>query len=683
MHFQQQNMLWGLLLLAIPLFIHLYQFHQTKTIFFPGVFRLTQQMQQSRRQKKTEHLLLLISRCLGIVCLVFAFAMPSCTDKNTSNKAQSNRIVVLFDNGLSMSARNQEGLLMEQARNQLRDMLGALNEESKVMLLTQNPLMSKQWTSPSQLISIIDTLDFVDQQVQWNDWLIQVDGMSKELAAEPISAVVFSDAQRSFLGNTPLVPQNKAIDWHFVQFDLEPGHGLDQGVQTGNLSIDSAWYVTQWEGNNQGNELLARIANYSDAEMDASVSLTSAGSTLQAQSITLLPGAVRDVVFILPTNKLHQPLQLQLEPDAFVYDNTLMIHPISDWSMQVGVIGSHPAFDAFFLAQPLLKKHSIGFPIKDAELAQLQALVLIGNPVLGVSDQEKLIQFMSDGKPVIQVLKEATVSNQLHSVMGDITGKWDASSQRIAMGGLSHPLFENIFSGSLSDKTQLPTIEGYFELQDLSDFESVLQLEGGQSVFINRIQGNGSFWIWLSDLNKGSQSLLQSSWFLPIFTQVIASKAIGDRSLYGIMHSKSLMALPADIDVDERAASLSANGVLHLVDLQQNASGQKAMYIGPEPTQPGYYYLKSPKMSDSILLAFNHTRSESDLRSVENWPKEFDGISDRWKHLQSRSLKSILDNESLNGLWRLFIWAAAFFFALEVALLVYREKIKRKEVLQP
>ncbi len=676
-------MLWGLLLLAIPLFIHLFQFHQTKIIFFPGVFRLTQQLQQSRRQKKTEHLLVLLFRCLGIVCLVFAFAMPSCTDTNSSNKAQLNRIVVLFDNGLSMNVRNEEGLIMEQARNQLRDMLGALNEESKVMLLTQDPLLLKQWTSPSQLISIIDTLNVVDQQVQWNDWLTQVDGISKELAAEPISAVVFSDAQTSFLGDIPLVPQNKAIDWHFVQFDLEPNPGLSQGIQTGNLSIDSAWYVTQWEGNNQGNELVARIANYSDAELDASVSLRSEGYTLQVRSITLLPRAVRDVVFILPSNKLHQPLQLQLEPDAFAYDNTLMIHPIADWSMQVGIIGSHPAFDAFFLAQPLLKKYPIGFPMKEVELGQCQALVMIGNPVLGVSDQGKLSQFMSDGKTVIQVLKDVTVSNELHTVIGNIRGKWNATPQRIAMGGLSHPLFENIFSGSLSDKTQLPSIEGYFELQDLSDFESVLQLEGGQSLFINRTQGSGSYWLWLSDFSKGSQNLLNSSWFLPIFTQVIASKAIGDRSLYGIMHSKSLMALPADIDFDERAASLSAKGELHLVDLQQNASGQKAMYIGPEPTKPGYYYLKSPKMSDSILLAFNHTRSESDLRSIENWPKGFDGISGRWKHLQSKSLKSILDNDALNVLWRLFIWAAAFFFALEVALLVYREKIKRKELPQP
>jgi len=138
MHFQQPNMLWGLLLLAIPLLIHLFQFHRTQTIYFPGVFRLIQRLQHARQQKKVQHWIVLLARMMAITCLVFAFAMPSCSSSNR-NQAYSH-VVVLFDNSYSMGTKNADGVIVEQAKSQARTMLSGLAQEVQVRLFTQDPL---------------------------------------------------------------------------------------------------------------------------------------------------------------------------------------------------------------------------------------------------------------------------------------------------------------------------------------------------------------------------------------------------------------------------------------------------------------------------------------------------------------------------------------------------------------
>jgi len=141
MHFQQPNMLWGLLLLAIPLLIHLFQFHRTQTVYFPGVFRLIQRLQHARQQKKVQHWIVLVARMMAISCLVFAFAMPSC---NSNSRTQEySHVVVLFDNSYSMGTQNQDGVLMEQARAQARKMVMGLKQEIQVRILTQDPLLTR------------------------------------------------------------------------------------------------------------------------------------------------------------------------------------------------------------------------------------------------------------------------------------------------------------------------------------------------------------------------------------------------------------------------------------------------------------------------------------------------------------------------------------------------------------
>ncbi len=677
MHFQQPNMLWGLLLLAIPLLIHLFQFHKTKTIYFPGVFRLTQRLQQARQQKRLEHWLVLIARMLGLACMVFAFSMPSCSEDGGATKGHSH-IVILIDNGFSMSVDGDKGPLIEQAKSQARVILSDLPEGTQVKLLTQTQ-QSELWLSPSQALGVLDTLSVGLQKFTLKDWVERVQLLQQEAGVRSLGAIVFSDMQSAFFSG--MLPQSSddQIDWRLVHLDLDAAE-----TTVGNLSLDTAWYVSQFSSDSKSEGLVvkAKVSHRGGSISEAKLKLISEGKTLFAQTKTIKAGETLEFESVVSQSNMEKPMVLVLGEDGYRYDNQLHLHPVKTWQTTVGVIGMDRALDALFAAQPLLKKRSVSaLDIQNNALngMGLDALVCVGPVKLSKVGVERLRSSIEAGMVFLQFTPSA--SNAPWDVLKQqyINGTWKRLDERMASAGLSHPLFQGIFSEQLSDKVNMPAFSSVFVGEAMGDAESVLQLEGGQSLLLSQRIESGSQWFWLSDLNEGSKQFLNSGWFLPVVTQVLASSTAQEKPLYGVLFSKQMMSLPAPIATDERAVQLQGMGRSAMVEVQTNAQQQASIYLGAEPSAPGHYRLVSPLEKSPITLAFNWPRLESNLTSDPNWKLVLAQTQMRWNSSEGDGKSSILENEPLKVLWRLFIWGAAIFFAVEVLLLLRRTNIKTQE----
>jgi hypothetical protein len=677
MHFQQPNMLWGLLLLAIPLLIHLFQFHKTKTIYFPGVFRLTQRLQQARQQKRLEHWLVLIARMLGLACMVFAFSMPSCSEDGGATKGHSH-IVLLIDNGFSMSVDGDKGPLIEQAKSQARVILSDLPEGTQVKLLTQTQ-QSELWLSPSQALGVLDTLSVGLQKFTLKDWVERVQLLQQEAGVRSLGAIVFSDMQSAFFSG--MLPQSSddQIDWRLVHLDLDAAE-----TTVGNLSLDTAWYVSQFSSDSKSEGLVvkAKVSHRGGSISEAKLKLISEGKTLFAQTKTIKAGETLEFESVVSQSNMEKPMVLVLGEDGYRYDNQLHLHPVKTWQTTVGVIGMDRALDALFAAQPLLKKRSVSaLDIQNNALngMGLDALVCVGPVKLSKVGVERLRSIIEAGMVFLQFTPSA--SNAPWNVLKQqyIDGTWKRLDDRMASAGLSHPLFQGIFSEQLSDKVNMPAFSSVFVGKAMGDAESVLQLEGGQSLLLSQRIESGSQWFWLSDLNEGSKQFLNSGWFLPVVTQVLASSTAQEKPLYGVLFSKQMMSLPAPIATDERAVQLQGMGRSAMVEVQTNAQQQASIYLGAEPSAPGHYRLVSPLEKSPITLAFNWPRLESNLTSDPNWKLVLAQTQMHWNSSEGDGKSSILENEPLKVLWRLFIWGAAIFFAVEVLLLLRRTNIKTQE----
>jgi hypothetical protein len=318
--------------------------------------------------------------------------------------------------------------------------------------------------------------------------------------------------------------------------------------------------------------------------------------------------------------------------------------------------------------------------VRDFEaLAGLDAIIVIGDVKLSEADLVGLKTRVESGLVCLQFADQPNRSS-MKTVFGDVLqGEWRSINERIALPGLNHPVFQGAFSETLSDNTRLPEISGSFQPKETPNNEIVVQTEGGLPLLLQRTMESGVLWIWLSDLQKGSRKLMESSWFLPMFTQLIGSKSVQEKPLYAHVFSKQLFPLPGNIQVDESAANLIGKGGRSVVELQTNAEQHTSMYVGEAPNFSGVYRLESPRTGESLDLAFNWARNESILETDPAWESLLLAGGMPWKTSLGDGKSPILQNEPLKVLWRLFLWGAAFFFAVEVLLLIGRKKINSKD----
>jgi L-asparagine transporter-like permease len=76
MQFAFPTFLFALFALAIPILIHLFQLRRYKNIVFSDIRFLKQIIEQNQKQRNVKEWIILVTRCLALACLVFAFAKP-------------------------------------------------------------------------------------------------------------------------------------------------------------------------------------------------------------------------------------------------------------------------------------------------------------------------------------------------------------------------------------------------------------------------------------------------------------------------------------------------------------------------------------------------------------------------------------------------------------------------------
>ena len=76
MKYQNPELLFFLIALAIPIIIHLFNLRKHKKIYFSSIRFLKEIKEKNRRKANLKNILVLISRILAIFFLIIAFAYP-------------------------------------------------------------------------------------------------------------------------------------------------------------------------------------------------------------------------------------------------------------------------------------------------------------------------------------------------------------------------------------------------------------------------------------------------------------------------------------------------------------------------------------------------------------------------------------------------------------------------------
>ncbi|MBO7227129.1 MAG: BatA domain-containing protein, partial [Bacteroidales bacterium] len=99
MQFINPLYLIGLLAVAIPILVHLFNFRRYKKVYFSNVAMLQQLQSQNKKQSQLKHRLILLCRLFAVVFIVLVFARPVLVDDDKAvNMGGVSYVSVYLDN---------------------------------------------------------------------------------------------------------------------------------------------------------------------------------------------------------------------------------------------------------------------------------------------------------------------------------------------------------------------------------------------------------------------------------------------------------------------------------------------------------------------------------------------------------------------------------------------------------
>lgn len=662
MHFQQPNFLWGLLLLILPILVHLFQFRKFQTLLFPGVFRLKEQLNVAKKTKTVKHWWILLSRLLAIFCLVLAFSMPTC-NSNASKVSLNQKVIVVVDCSPSMLLKMDGEVLLEKARTAARKIIRNASSNTQFALIANHNLPKQQWIEQRRALDLVADIQISAFPENFNTWYSDIQTLlSDNESSNYIVYVITDNLQDIYEGH-------KTVDFKKASYNIVE---LESEKQV-NISIDSAFYIDPLLSQNAEKRLKV-LLHASDKPYDGklNVQLINGDKIIGSQEAVFESTSDIETVFNV-SDGIQGNLKIQIEDQSLQSDNVLYLHQTSQDHCNVSVFGNNAYIQKLIQTQSVFvpsKMNSISDP-----LGESKTLVVNDVEQLLPKDINALESIAVSGKNVVCL---ASHDGFKFGQLFGLKGKWQ--KQKIGLGatGFNNDVFKGIFTNEIDQKTQLPYIESYFQIEKYigqQDWQTVLTLENGEPILIKRDFGDGALWLWLSDMNMGTKSLAQSSWFLPIFTQIMLGKILEPKPLFGFVNSKFPMAFSSNLDFQiEKGGILKMNASEWVVSLEANEQSI-ALNTNFQAKLPGFYQLfPTSKSSEFIDVALNAKRSEKDLLPISAALRT--EIQDQGvKFVKNSSLNTkLIMVQTDNSLWKLFLWLSVLFLAVEVVLLYLKSK---------
>jgi len=381
-----------------------------------------------------------------------------------------------------------------------------------------------------------------------------------------------------------------------------------------------------------------------------------------------------EVNFSLPNGSLNK-LKLSLDDNSIQADNSLLLYLNTSEEFPLVVSGNNPFVNKLLKTQSIFQvKPFGGFEKINSEV---KTAVICNAENINAKTLVSISELTQKGVNVVCIPQTKNINANDFFGLKVILKK---DKYALAASGLNNDVFKSAFTETIDEKTQMPFVTEYFQIEKQVDpnWQTILTLENNDPILLKKESGNGSIWLWMSDFESGSLSFAKSSLFLPLFTQLFMGSFHEAKPILGFLNSSNPMPISHVKEFNiEKGAVLRSEQSEWVANLEMSEFGL-AFNTQFQTNKPGYYDLCPSKENNfKETVALNSLRTESELKSIS---------LERKNEMQQLGVKFVEEQQMLNkltiiqadnSLWRLFLWLSALFFAGEVVLLVLKYKNKQ------
>ena len=623
MIFASPLFLIGLVAVAIPIVVHLFNFRRYKKVYFSNVEKLEQMQTETRRQSNLRQLLILVTRILAVVFLVLAFAQPYIPSREGVVVTGGTDVSIFIDNSFSMGSSDGSTTLMEKAKSKAREIVAAYAGSDRFQLLTCDAEgVQFHWLSKDDVLIAIDgvepssaTMTVASVARRQSDFLRSGSGENKH-------AYIISDFQQT-IADIAEFPDDSTVSTTFVPLE---------SVAQNNVFIDSLSFGAPmfFKGSsvtaevwlmNEGEENLEKVpVSLYIGERERAI----AAVDLAANSRT----SVEMHFTIDETGILQGRVETNDYPvtfdDSYYFSLNIREH-VRMLSVEGGQENEY--LRRLFGDDPSVDYTSVSIKQMDFSRIEDNDIVLLdGLQSIGTGMAQGLHTFVEGGGTLVIVLGEKIDEASYNEALGLFSAPRveGLNSSRVAAGVVhtEHILYRNVFAASRmpSQDMEMPTVGGYYRLTGLSTSlrQPVITLVSGDDYIVSTPCGLGMLYIVAAPLSDAHTDFVKQALFVPTFYNM---------ALYSVRLTSPAVMLDREEPVLLGSSYEQNSGTVRLVSAGGVASrfeqipdirtmGGNSYLVPHGDIREAGNYLLQKEDNPVEGLSFNYSRSESVMQFV-------------------------------------------------------------------
>lgn len=648
MQFKHPEVFYFLLLLLIPILVHLFQLQKFKKVAFTNVSFLKKISLETRKSSKLKRWLILSTRLLGLLALLFTFSQPYFSNKKVEEK---NHNIIYLDNSMSLNTNGSDGNKLRVATQELIENSSDLDEYT---LLTNDETYRD--LTKNELENLLKNVQFSSKTSDLDQKLLEIESQKNTKTKTLYKNILISDFQ-NFTKNKNKKFTNVNSAFSLVKLE---------NSQENNISVDSM-FIT----NNTADEINISfvIKNQGTEKKDVPIALYNDENLINKRSFSIEKDAEKNIEFSIPkTTNFKGKIQITFD-DIFIFDNTFFFTINSQQKTHVLSIGNSSDFLARIFTQDNFDFSSSSLQNVNYNLIPEQQLIVL-NQLKDIPNvlQNSLLQFLKDGGHLLIIPdKELNISSYNSFFRLFANGSINQvrkDSLKITKINFDHPLYTNVFSKRVSN-FQFPSVA--FQFANTLQGDQIISYENNRA-FLQEISNPYSEVYWFSSpLDSETTNFTNSPLIVPTIFN------IGQRSLevsrpYYTLQKENTIEINKKIQKDEILTI--SNTTESFIPLQQSYPNKVKLATNDKPVLPGFYEI-SLKEEALETIAYNISKEESALNFYSK--NELFNASQNFEVYDSieELFTEINQKNEVQWLWKLFLAIAIVSLLLEILILKF------------
>tara|TARA_R110002073_G_scaffold8207_3_gene45747 strand:+ start:34414 stop:36369 length:1956 start_codon:yes stop_codon:yes gene_type:complete len=648
MQFRYPEVFYFLFVLIIPIIVHLFHLQKFQKIAFTNVAFLKKISLETRKSSKLKKWLLLTSRLLTFLAILFTFSQPYFSNTKAGD---INHNIIYLDNSLSLNTNSSNGDQLKIAAQKIIEHASISDEFSLITNNTFYPDINK-----NELDNYLKKIEFSSSRSNLAQKIIEIKTKNNHKTNTLYKSILISDFQ--YYDNN----KNKK----FTNVNTPISLVKINSNQKDNISIDSI-YVSS----NTAQEILISVSikNQGEEKNNIPIALYNSSQLINKRSFSIEKNKTKNIEFSIPkTTKFLGKIEITFN-DIFLFDNLFYFSINSRKKTKVLSIGkASKSFPRIFTNEGFDFKNSSLQNINYNSIPEKQLIILNELETIPNVLQNTLLQFAKNGGHLLiipnQKIETASYNLFFSKInKGSITGI-RKDSLKITDINYQHQIFTDVFSKQV-DNFQYPSVTRSY--QSTFNGDKVISYEN-KSAFLLEVSNPYSKIYWFSSpIDIASTNFSNSPLIVPTLYN-IGQQSLKITKPYYTLQENNIIEIDKKIGKDEILTI--SNDTDSFIPLQQSYTNKVKLTTNTQPKNPGFYEVMLKK--DTLeTIAYNISSKESilsfyDLKALEKSNENFE-IYDSIEGLFSE----INQKNEVQWLWKLFLTIAIVSLLLEILILKF------------